>query len=702
MNSTSRLSSRILSVFAIGIVSLTPPTASAQLYWQGSTTGITGGANNTISTTALNWNPQADGSGTKQAFTNGSDAVFAGTGGALTFFNDLTAGDFKVDSTGYVFGVSNGDKTLNLTTFSGSALSSAVFQNNNTAARKLTIGNSANTTFSGTIQDGGAYALSVVKSGAGTLTMNGTNTFTGSLSVSGGTLVLATDSFSSSATLLLGTGTTLSTTGSARTWSGKFGGAATGANAIISGDQNLTFNALDASTGSYFSSGGGTGINVNLTNGATATFGGTSIGLCFTANATNTVILGGSGKVVVSAAIVNGGAGSTNGLDIRNTAGVTLSGANTFTGDLTIRNGGVLNVASLNNIGTDGVLGKSSNAIYTGNGATTATINWIGSSAGSTDRSIDLDVANSAGGAAFLYLNAEGTAKMTWGGNIAGRGNSTSGLTRTLSLGGNGTGGAEISGNIVNGVNGGTGTMTTVVNKTGAGIWTFSGSNTYIGKTTLSTGTLLLNGQHSDATQVTSGGGYGSTGTGHFEAANGTTLGGSGSIKGNTSQTNSNLVLAKNGSTVAPGSAIGTVGTLTLNGAGVDTTGSKILRMDTGSKFLFDLGPGGTSDRISMWNYVSNDVLLNSNTITFVNAGLNQAGTYTLFSFYSDNGVTQATSGISGGLVADFGATGITGTIQYNTSSIDLIVTTVPEPSSMVLLGLACLFFAGCCRRRLH
>ncbi len=66
---TVRASTRILSVLAIGILSFTSPVASAQLYWQGSTTGLGGGANNVINSNSPNWNPQAGGSGTIQAFT---------------------------------------------------------------------------------------------------------------------------------------------------------------------------------------------------------------------------------------------------------------------------------------------------------------------------------------------------------------------------------------------------------------------------------------------------------------------------------------------------------------------------------------------------------------------------------------------------------------------------------------------------------
>ncbi len=674
---TPRLSPRILSVLVIGALPLVSPVASAQLYWQGSTTGIGGGANNAINTNSLNWNPQADGSGTKQAFTPNSDVVFAGTGGAVSLSNDIAMafGDFKVNSTGYVFGVANGDKVLTLSSFSGSALSSAVFQNNNTKAAKLTITNTGNTTFSGTIQDGGAYALSIVKSGSGTLTLNGTNTFTGSLSLSAGTLVLATDSFSSSCTLLLGNTTTLATAGSARTWSGKFGGAASGANATISGDQNLTFDSLNASTGSSFGSGGSTAITVNLSNGATATFGGTSIGIAPEAGL-KTFSLTGSGKVVISAAIVNGGASNTNSLEIRNTGGVTLSGSNTFTGDLTIRSGGVLNVASLNNIGTDGVLGKSANPIYTiSDGAYTATVNWTGASATSTDRGIDLGAATTTGTGGNLYLNAEGVGKMTLGGSITGRGNSGSALTRTINLGGSGAGGAEISGN-VSGNNAGSGTMTISVNKSGGSTWTLSGSNSYIGTTAVSGGSLLLNGQHvDDSTTTTSVNGYGNATNGHFLVQDGATIGGIGRIAGRTTANNSNLLLAQSNATVAPGS--GGIGTFTLDGGNISGTNSRVLNMAAGSKFLFDLGPGGTSDKISLWNYVSGDVALNNNTIDLNLTGTQIDGRYTvsLFGFYSDSGTNAASSGITSGLtIGTKGAIIGTPTLNYNSggSTIDL------------------------------
>ncbi len=609
-----------------------------------------------------------------------------------------------MSSTGYVFGIATnaGDVNIGLSTFSGSELSSAVFQNNNTTtARRLTLTVTGDTAFTGTMQNGGSFALSVTKAGTGTLTMSGNNTFTGTLNVSAGTLVLNTGSFSSSASLTASASSTLRVTGAARIWSGQMGGSGSGQTWTINGDQDLTFNSLNAAT-SFFSSSASTTINVNSSNNATTTFGGTSIGISATTNAASTVSLGGSGKVVISAAILNGGASSTNNLIIANSGGVTLSGNNTFTGDLTVRGGGVLNVGSLNNAGTDGVLGKSTNRVLLSLSGTTSTINWTGTSDASTDRGLMLDSTGGNGTSSTSTINANGTAKMTLSGGITGGGTATTAIARNLNLGGSGSGGAAI-GNIVNGTSTGGGAITMTVNKSGTTTWAMTGTNTYTGKTAISGGTLLLNGSHSDESVVASGGGYGTVNEGHFQAATNTTIGGSGRIKGQTSQTNSNLLLAQSGGTVAPGSAAGVIGTFTLDGAGVDTSGSRILRMATGSKFAFDLaGDGSSSDQINFWNFVTGDMLLNSNAVDLTLSGTKVAGTYTnsIFRFFSDNGTTLTAGGITTGLTIGAWSTNDFASapnLIYNSggNTIDLTYEVVPEPSTLAMLGLAGLAAIG-------
>ena len=67
-----------------------------------------------------------------------------------------------------------------------------VVQNASATAATLTVNNAGSNTFAGVLQDGtGGGALSLVKSGAGTLLLSGSNTYTGTTTVNAGTLVLS-------------------------------------------------------------------------------------------------------------------------------------------------------------------------------------------------------------------------------------------------------------------------------------------------------------------------------------------------------------------------------------------------------------------------------------------------------------------------------------------------------------------------------
>lgn len=145
-----------------------------------------------------------------------------------------------------------------------------------------------------------------------------------------------------------------------------------------------------------------------------------------------------------------------------------LSGLNTFTGAVTI-NIGVLSADNLSNIGSNSALGTGS---ATGASAIsiagTGTLKYTGSG-NSANRPIIL----TGNGAA---IDASGTGTMTLSGTISG--------TYNLVLTGTTLGVA--SGYI----NTGAGTVT----KTGSGTWTLTGNSTYSGLTTISSGTLKLGG----------------------------------------------------------------------------------------------------------------------------------------------------------------------------------------------------------------
>ncbi len=238
--------------------------------------------------------------------------------------------------------------------------------------------------------------------------------------------------------------------------------------------------------------------------------------------------------------------------------------------------------------------------------------------------------------------------------------------------------------------------------KSGSGTVVLSGTNnTYVSKTLVNAGVLLVNGTH---VQASAGEGGGSALTGLYEVASGGTLGGTGRISGYATSANSAMVLAKSGGFVAPGASIGT---LTLDGTNISGSGSSVLNMASGATFKFELaGDGTTADQIAFWNYVNGDFKLNSNAIDLTLLGAQVGGTYTvsLFKFYSDSGTTLTGSGITTGLTTN----GITGagitniSLNYNGggNTIDLTYEVVPEPSTIALLGLGGIALAAYRLRR--
>ena len=86
-----------------------------------------------------------------------------------------------------------------------------VIQNGDISPSILTVNNTANNTFAGTLTDGSTGTLGLTKGGAGTLTLAGTNTYTGVTVVNNGTLRVNTSS--STPTVTVNGGATLGGTG---------------------------------------------------------------------------------------------------------------------------------------------------------------------------------------------------------------------------------------------------------------------------------------------------------------------------------------------------------------------------------------------------------------------------------------------------------------------------------------------------------
>ncbi|HBJ6901610.1 TPA: autotransporter outer membrane beta-barrel domain-containing protein [Salmonella enterica subsp. enterica serovar Wyldegreen] len=349
----------------------------------------------------------------------------------------------------------------------------------------------------------------VVKSGDKTLTLSGSNTYTGGTTISDGTLVasnveaLGTGDVTDNAVLELNTG-------------GDFDNAISGSGQVVkSGDETLTLSGSNTYTGGTLISGG--------------TLVATNVEALGTGDVTDNAVLelntggdfinniGGSGRVEKS------------GDDT-----LTLSGSNTYTGGTTI-NDGTLIATSVDALGSGDVTDNATLALNTGGDFDNA-ISGSGQVVKSGDKTLTLSGSNTYTGGTLISggtlvandVNALGTGDVTdnatlelnTGGdftnNIGGTGHVEKSGDETLTLSGANsyTGGTLISGGtlVANDVNAlGTGDVTDNatlelntggdftnniggtgrVEKSGDGTLTLSGSNTYRGGTTISSGTLV-------------------------------------------------------------------------------------------------------------------------------------------------------------------------------------------------------------------
>ena len=115
--------------------------------------------------------------------------------GTLRLGSQTAAG--PATSAKLLFGANAGSKTLQLNGFSpvftalNGAGAESVVENGAAVPGTLTVSNSAGMSeFDGVLRDGAANALALVKLGAGTLRIGGTNTFTGVTAINGGTLTV--------------------------------------------------------------------------------------------------------------------------------------------------------------------------------------------------------------------------------------------------------------------------------------------------------------------------------------------------------------------------------------------------------------------------------------------------------------------------------------------------------------------------------
>ncbi|ECD4668897.1 AIDA autotransporter-like protein ShdA, partial [Salmonella enterica subsp. enterica serovar Senftenberg] len=363
-----------------------------------------------------------------------------------------TGGDFtnNIGGTGRV--EKSGDDTLTLSgsnTYTGGTLISG----------GTLVANDVNALGTGDVTDNAALMLNtggdftnnidgtgrVEKSGDQTLTLSGSNTYTGGTLISSGTLVandvnaLGTGDVTDNATLALNTG-------------GDFINNIGGTGRVEkSGDDKLTLSGSNTYTGgTLISSGTLVANDVNALGTGDVT---DNAALMLNTGGDFTNNIGGTGRVEKS------GDGT-----------LTLSGSNTYTGG-TLISGGTLVANDVNALGTGDITDNATLALNTGGDFDNA-ISGSGNVEKSGDKMLTLSGANSYSGGTLI---SDGTLVAS---NVEslGTGDVTNNATLELNTGGDFTNNISGSGQVV---------------KSGDDALALSGTNSYTGGTLISSGTLV-------------------------------------------------------------------------------------------------------------------------------------------------------------------------------------------------------------------
>jgi autotransporter-associated beta strand protein len=636
------------------------------------------------------WN----GSGATGTITVGAGATLSTSAGVTQIKNGLVLNGGTVSSRGNTYGFGNdtwGNLVLSSDISAGNSSSSTISSEIRLEGnRTISVGSGSNLTISGGIAIsplGGSPGIT--KTGDGILTLSGANSYNGATNINGGTLILQ-NSYNSSG-FVISAGSTLDlnvASGNRDLASTTFSGAGslvkTGSGSVVWGGSSATFalgagSMIDVREGVF---GGGSNANENWTNNLSglnvasgATFNGVEANVrvdALTGSGTITSGYPGAGYQNFTFG-VNDGSGNFSGTLAdsdsasanfvkEGTGTQTLSGVNSYTGTTTI-NGGTLVLQGSGGGGTN----------YTGgniniNGASTLRItgeryNFAGEviSFNSTGGGTIDALASGAGGTVFTGDNTIAT--------NGGAQNVLSGVRVGAQNQGLNLNGQTVTFNVASGTDEQsdlkvTGTLWNSGNviKTGDGRLELTGEQQYVGTTTVSGGSLIINGNISTSTLTT--------------VETGATIAGSGTT---------GALTVNAGAFINPGNSPGI-----LNTGDYSQAGTLIAEIN-------GITAGTQHDQLNVTGSVTLSGALSLDTL---NAGIDYVLNDVIFLILNDDSdaVAGAFSNYSeGATVGSFG--GFEWIISYQAdydsnrffNGNDVALRAVPEPSAALLGGLGAL-----------
>lgn len=513
-------------------------------FWDGNNTnadGVIAGGNGTWSAPASNWTSQ---SGESNSIWASLTAVFAGTAGTVEVDGNHSVRGLQFATDGYL--LTDTDNNASLVLADGGADIRA--DSGITATLDLVLSGNG----------------SLSKTGAGTITLLGNNTYTGDTIVFDGSLQLGANERIADSSDLVVNGGTFDLNNFSETVANL-----SGVGGVIdfgdSGSSRLTVNqSVDGTyAGDFVGSSNDYSNKVFVKNGdATLTLSGTNTqtGAGATViNAGRLVVEG--GNAIADSHLLEGAgelellSNETIGFLAMDVGGQILLNDNTLTLS-SAANASADNYAAISGTGNVVIDGSGNQTFYAASTYTGSTTINSGRLAVSNLSALGNNSAVSVHSGGELWLLADLTT-----GSLAGDGS----VSLSSALGNHVlTSGADNSSTTFSGVLSGTGSLT----KSGTGTFNLAGINTYTGNTVIDNGLLNVNGLIASATTINTQG----------------TLGGSGTVGS----------ISLNGGTLAPGNSIGTLnvsGDLDFTGGGVyqvevDAAGNTDLINVTGSANL--------------------------------------------------------------------------------------------------------------------